>query len=276
MPEQYQSQIVGPSDTFDVTVASPETIYAPSLSPSPPQSIFSPEQRELKRQTDQARKASKQRLRRERSSSSSFDMSHTNAPDMIPRSINGNTFTSSMPSMSLPTEPLMPLPSQPYMTGSPVPMPLTSSPAPMSSSESPELYGSQFPMLSNDFGAGSYLMPFSSATSEPSVPSYAAPRPHSLSAGAHDQPYFYRSPPLMAQESSDTIRVVHSRPKPQCWDHGCNGRQFSTFSNLLRHQREKSGVASKPTCPKCGAEFTRTTARNGHMAHEKCKQRRNS
>ena len=29
-------------------------------------------------------------------------------------------------------------------------------------------------------------------------------------------------------------------------------------------------------CPNCGAEFTRTTARNGHLAHEKCKQRRNS
>ncbi|KAJ5031183.1 hypothetical protein PSV08DRAFT_386718 [Bipolaris maydis] len=71
-------------------------------------------------------------------------------------------------------------------------------------------------------------------------------------------------------------RVINSRPKPQCWEHGCNGRQFSTFSNLLRHQREKSGTASKSTCPRCGAEFTRTTARNGHMAHDKCKPRRPS
>ncbi|KAF2737925.1 hypothetical protein EJ04DRAFT_561084 [Polyplosphaeria fusca] len=71
-------------------------------------------------------------------------------------------------------------------------------------------------------------------------------------------------------------RVLNSRPKPQCWEHGCNGRQFSTFSNLLRHQREKSGTASKSYCPRCGAEFTRTTARNGHLAHEKCKPRRAS
>ncbi|KAF2130028.1 hypothetical protein P153DRAFT_385262 [Dothidotthia symphoricarpi CBS 119687] len=71
-------------------------------------------------------------------------------------------------------------------------------------------------------------------------------------------------------------RVLNSRPKPQCWEHGCNGRQFSTFSNLLRHQREKSGTASKSYCPRCGAEFTRTTARNGHMAHDKCKPRRPS
>ena len=77
--------------------------------------------------------------------------------------------------------------------------------------------------------------------------------------------------------SDSSIRVLNQRPKPQCWEHGCNGRQFSTFSNLLRHQREKSGTASKSYCPKCGAEFTRTTARNGHLAHDKCtKQRRPS
>ncbi|KAL1303325.1 hypothetical protein AAFC00_006727 [Neodothiora populina] len=78
-------------------------------------------------------------------------------------------------------------------------------------------------------------------------------------------------------ESESHVRVINPKPKPQCWDHGCNGREFSTFSNLLRHQREKSGTAAKSYCPKCGAEFTRTTARNGHLAHEKCsKQRRTS
>lgn len=78
--------------------------------------------------------------------------------------------------------------------------------------------------------------------------------------------------------SGNGVRVVQGpRPKPQCWEHGCNGRQFSTFSNLLRHQREKSGQAAKAVCPNCGAEFTRTTARNGHLQHDKCKQqRRNS
>ncbi len=75
-----------------------------------------------------------------------------------------------------------------------------------------------------------------------------------------------------------TVATVSSasHPRPQCWDHGCNGRQFSTFSNLLRHQRERTGVASKSYCPRCGAEFTRATARNGHVAHVKCKPRRNS
>ncbi|OCK90936.1 uncharacterized protein K441DRAFT_229651 [Cenococcum geophilum 1.58] len=84
------------------------------------------------------------------------------------------------------------------------------------------------------------------------------------------------TPGLSSSPDQRNVRVLNSRPKPQCWEHGCNGRQFSTFSNLLRHQREKSGTAAKSYCPRCGAEFTRTTARNGHMAHEKCKARRPS
>lgn len=61
--------------------------------------------------------------------------------------------------------------------------------------------------------------------------------------------------------------VLASRPKPQCFDHGCNGRQFSTYSNLLRHQREKSDNSAKFPCPRCNLVFTRTTARNGHMTN---------
>jgi hypothetical protein len=74
----------------------------------------------------------------------------------------------------------------------------------------------------------------------------------------------YPVPPVLSGSNGSVpdnnhVRVVQTRPKPQCWEHGCNGRQFSTFSNLLRHQREKSGQAAKATCPNCGAEFTRTT-----------------
>lgn len=83
----------------------------------------------------------------------------------------------------------------------------------------------------------------------------------------------YPPVPLTLESSPAEIEIMPSRPKPQCWDHGCNGRQFSTFSNLLRHQREKSGSAMKSTCPHCGTEFTRTTARNGHMSGGKCKGR---
>ncbi|KAK4612221.1 putative C2H2-type zinc-finger transcription factor orf8 [Fulvia fulva] len=91
------------------------------------------------------------------------------------------------------------------------------------------------------------------------------PPPYSASNAALAKP---------PSSSDSSIRVLNQRPKPQCWEHGCNGRQFSTFSNLLRHQREKSGTSAKSYCPKCGAEFTRTTARNGHLAHDKCTKQR--
>ena len=101
-----------------------------------------------------------------------------------------------------------------------------------------------------------------------SIPSNSPPLP-SLGSSLHSFP-----PPAASLESSpEGFRVLASRPKPQCFDHGCNGRQFSTFSNLLRHQREKSGSAMKAICPHCGTEFTRTTARNGHLWGGKCKGR---
>ena len=101
-----------------------------------------------------------------------------------------------------------------------------------------------------------------------SIPSNSPPLP-SLGSSLHSFP-----PPTAPLESSpEGFRVLASRPKPQCFDHGCNGRQFSTFSNLLRHQREKSGSAMKAICPHCGTEFTRTTARNGHLWGGKCKGR---
>ncbi|KAK4194311.1 hypothetical protein QBC40DRAFT_188468 [Triangularia verruculosa] len=67
-------------------------------------------------------------------------------------------------------------------------------------------------------------------------------------------------------DTSGQARAVLSPRIPQCWEHGCNGRSFSTFSN--RHQREKSGQTTKATCPKCSREFTRSTARNEHTAWE--------
>ncbi|KAK2766250.1 hypothetical protein FQN54_007767 [Arachnomyces sp. PD_36] len=118
---------------------------------------------------------------------------------------------------------------------------------------------------------------------------YLTSRPHALSASAElGIPFTMAgstsagsyprtiSPASSPGRDDQQVRVLNSRPKPQCWDHGCNGRQFSTFSNLLRHQREKSGAAAKSECPHCGIVFTRTTARNGHLAQGKCKGRRGS
>lgn len=36
------------------------------------------------------------------------------------------------------------------------------------------------------------------------------------------------------------VRVVQRSLNPQCWEHGCNGREFSTSDLLLRHQRMES------------------------------------
>jgi len=72
---------------------------------------------------------------------------------------------------------------------------------------------------------------------------------------------------------TNSERVIDAPKESRCWEHGCNGRAFSTHSNYLRHLREKSGQSTKSTCPRCGQTFTRKTAMNGHMLHEKCKRR---
>ncbi|KAK9798731.1 putative C2H2-type domain-containing protein [Seiridium cardinale] len=58
--------------------------------------------------------------------------------------------------------------------------------------------------------------------------------------------------------------------RPRCWDHGCNGREFSSMSNYVRHARERAHANAKCTCPLCGAIFTRRTARNTHLAKQSC------
>ena len=58
----------------------------------------------------------------------------------------------------------------------------------------------------------------------------------------------------------------------RCWEHGCNGRQFSTQSNLTRHLKEKAKRIPKVSCPWCGATFMRVNSRNNHMFNRSCKQ----
>lgn len=110
----------------------------------------------------------------------------------------------------------------------------------------------------------------------PSIPVY----PHHYQSGPRSSPNQSISSHSEQDSRAESSRAIPgpggARERPQCWEHGCNGREFSTFSNLLRHQREKSGTAAKSYCPNCNAEFTRTTARNGHMEHGKCKPRRSS
>ncbi|KAM0486840.1 hypothetical protein ACHAPX_000103 [Trichoderma viride] len=268
MMTQEYSPILPPVSESSV---SPQSLPK-MLPPSPTRSILTPEQRELKKQRDRARRGERitTRIRAGSSSSSSY----MGSPPMT---------------MSDATSPM----SLPVYTTAPQPISLLSESAP--SIHEPSYLPPFSPHLQESAYAPSYQQPLQSnyPMSMDYPANYPSSSPYSLShssiqSAGHDSGMMYRMPALQgggsagsngsstSQDSSGHVRVVQNRPKPRCWEHGCNGRQFSTFSNLLRHQREKSGQAAKATCPNCGAEFTRTTARNGHLLHDKCKQRRNT
>ena len=59
---------------------------------------------------------------------------------------------------------------------------------------------------------------------------------------------------------------------PQCFEHGCNGRKFSTLGNLIRHQREESDLSRRHICPHCGSQCSSKRARSAHITHGKCKR----
>ncbi|KLU87349.1 hypothetical protein MAPG_06349 [Magnaporthiopsis poae ATCC 64411] len=253
-----------------------------SVTASPPRNM-SAEQRELRRQRDQARRDTKKAVRIRRATGSSYGgsppvtMADMASPTSLP------VYTTGPTQISLLTEPTNLASTSSYS------MPTYATSLPTDPQTQPLFSAPYQPH------AASYLGEYQPAytTTPPSLPSQ-----YGRTAIPHDQqsmmysampvlgggpggmappaPSSASSPPHSHHEASGNVRVVGGRPKPQCWEHGCNGRQFSTFSNLLRHQREKSGQAAKAVCPNCGAEFTRTTARNGHLQHDKCKQRRST
>lgn len=54
----------------------------------------------------------------------------------------------------------------------------------------------------------------------------------------------------------------------RCWQHGCDGRSFSSLSNYRRHLRERLGPRAR--CPRCGQTFVRAAARDEHHRERKC------
>ncbi|KAJ8067322.1 hypothetical protein OCU04_004675 [Sclerotinia nivalis] len=64
-------------------------------------------------------------------------------------------------------------------------------------------------------------------------------------------------------ESDDCNRVLYC-PRPQCWDHGCNGRRFDSFSHLLRHQSEKWNASDKYSNSNWGAWSSTSRNRDSH------------
>ncbi len=247
-----------------------------SVTASPPRSGLTPEQRELKRQRDQARHNSKMqaRVRRTGSGSSSVYSPPVSLADLTTGTSSMPVYTTAPAQISLLAEP----PTTQYLPSFSSPIPDHSQQSMFPGHYPPPSYMTDYgyppgagPNLQSQYG---YVL-FTRRTSlkEQSLTRMVDRRP----MVADPNMGMYHVPPVMGagpHDPSGQVRVVTPKPKPQCWEHGCNGRQFSTFSNLLRHQREKSGQAAKATCPNCGAEFTRTTARNGHLLHDKCKQRK--
>lgn len=264
----------------------PPPSEARSLASSPPRGSMTPEQHAMNQYRDRSRRESKMATRTRRAESASYT---TSPPPMCLSdacsAIQLPLYSTGSSSMSLLPEPAQGLPSQAYMP--------PYNPSMQETSQTSQMFTSA-PFPQSIPPSYSMSMSFSTLYSGPSDYRYAgSSNAPASSYSAHSNA---RNPPLLMSHDSGLayapvssvatigssgsshdgghVRVVQSRPKPRCWDHGCNGRQFSTFSNLLRHQREKSGQAAKATCPNCGAEFTRTTARNGHLLHDKCKQRK--
>ncbi|KAF2722287.1 hypothetical protein K431DRAFT_266617 [Polychaeton citri CBS 116435] len=69
-----------------------------------------------------------------------------------------------------------------------------------------------------------------------------------------------------------SLESLEERALPRCYQHGCDGRSFTSLSNYRRHCREKASAKPKPTCERCGQRFTRMTARDIHFSQMRCKR----
>lgn len=134
MVDQYHHPRFEPGTPYSQHTPIPE--YARSLSSTPPRGTLGPEQRELKRQRDMARRNSKTQVRRDRSTSASYVHSQSTTPDLDPRRLM-NYNNPSIATTSVPAHLPLPSHSQPYMTAFGMPM---------SQTINQDIYGSEFSM----------------------------------------------------------------------------------------------------------------------------------
>lgn len=75
------------------------------------------------------------------------------------------------------------------------------------------------------------------------------------------------------QSGASQLNSAAADGRLRCYDHGCDGRTFSSPENFRRHIREKqrSIVA---ICIFCQASFTRKSNRDKHLSNGKCKNGR--
>lgn len=75
---------------------------------------------------------------------------------------------------------------------------------------------------------------------------------------------------LPCSASTSPVDEHADRPAIRCYDHGCDGRTFSSISNFRRHQRERAGQGPVCFCPRCGATFYRRWTRDHHVERGSC------
>lgn len=82
------------------------------------------------------------------------------------------------------------------------------------------------------------------------------------------------TPSPLSDDAGSPSRHTCSVPASSrtCYDHGCDGRVFSSRSNLLRHQRERTPNARLLACPMCGATFYRVWTRDYHVKSARCQK----
>ncbi len=96
------------------------------------------------------------------------------------------------------------------------------------------------------------------------------------------------TPTIIASQASGTTPTIPPEIPPRCWDHGCNGREFSSNGNLFRHQREWASRSfpleslqpepSPPPKPRCwdhgcrGRQFASTSNLYRHQRENRWKE----
>jgi hypothetical protein len=79
-----------------------------------------------------------------------------------------------------------------------------------------------------------------------------------------------------AIDTSETPSLRIGRPKTsssgdyRCYQHGCEGRRFSSSENYRRHIRERN-KSDRTACPLCAAVFTRKSNKDTHLRKGRCK-----
>jgi hypothetical protein len=149
----------------------------------------------------------------------------------------------------------------------------TQSISPVASIESSERFSSPPTEICGSYGGVDWLQNIADSASQGSKSSFASriptiptTPPEPTSSNMELDRYTIQ---LLARESMKSQRS--QVPRHQCFEHGCNGRSFSSLGNYQRHLRERSGTLRIYQCTACGLRFTRSTARNLHVSQARCK-----